>query len=122
LQNLPKILLLFSVLYGFWVGSLVKFNADTCLKFATQFLTLAEKQGTTAPLMMGHRLKGLSLVHGGEIAKGRAHLDRAIGLYDPAEHRDLATRFGQDVRVAAWSYRSLTLWLLGYPEAALTRR
>jgi hypothetical protein len=24
------------------------------------------------------------------------------------------------VRVAAWSYRSLTLWLLGCPEAALT--
>jgi predicted ATPase len=112
-------LLLFSVLYVFWVGSVVKFNGDTALKFATQFLTLAEKQGATVPLMMGHRLMSSSLVHGGEIAKGRAHLDRAIGLYDPAEHRDLATRFGQDVRVAAWSYRALTLWLLGYPEAAL---
>jgi predicted ATPase len=29
------------------------------------------------------------------------------------------TRFGQDVRVSALSYRSWTLWLLGYPEAAL---
>ena len=55
----------------------------------------------------------------GDIAKGRAHFDRAIGLYDPAEHRQLATRFGQDKRVAVWSYRSLALWLLGYPEAAL---
>jgi hypothetical protein len=113
-------LLLFSVLYGFWVGSFVGFNAAASLKFATQFLSLAEKQGATAPLMMGHRLTGLSLVHAGEIANGRAHLDRAIGLYDPPEHRELATRFGQDVRVAAWSYRSLTLWLLGHPESALT--
>jgi hypothetical protein len=28
-------------------------------------------------------------------------------------------RFGQDVRVAALSYRSIALWMLGYPEAAL---
>ena len=113
-------LLLFSVLYGFWVGSTVGFNADDSLKFATQFLTLAEKQAAVAPLMIGHRLTGCSLVHGGEIAKGRAHLDRAIELYDPVEHGELATRFGQDVRVAAWSYRALTLWLLGHPDTALT--
>ena len=49
----------------------------------------------------------------------RAHLDQAIALYDPAEHRPLATRFGQDVRVAALSFRSRALWLLGYPDAAL---
>ena len=50
---------------------------------------------------------------------GRAHYDQALALYDPAEHRPLATRFGQDVGVAILSYRSLALWLLGYPEAAL---
>jgi predicted ATPase len=42
-------LLLFSVLYGFFVGSFVGFDADLSLKFATQFLTLAEKQGATRP-------------------------------------------------------------------------
>jgi predicted ATPase len=40
-------------------------------------------------------------------------------LYDPAEHRPLATQFGQDVRVITLSYQSWALWLLGYPEAAL---
>ena len=69
--------------------------------------------------MIGHRLMGISLLHTGDIAEGRAHLDQAIALYDPAEHRPLATRFGQDVRVAALSWRSMALWLLGYPEAAL---
>ena len=59
-------------------------------------------------------------MHGGDIAKGRAHLDHAIELYDPTKHRELATRFGQDARAAAWSYRALTLWLLGHSEAALT--
>ena len=112
-------LLLFSVLYGFWVANYVAFNGDVMRELAAQFLALAEKQGATVPLMIGHRLMGTSLLYTGDIAEGRAHFDQAIALYDPAEHRPLATRFGQDVGVAILSYRSLALWLLGYPEAAL---
>ena len=37
----------------------------------------------------------------------------------PAQHRPLATRFGQDARVSILAYRSLALWALGYPQAAL---
>ena len=112
-------LLLFSVLYGFWVANYVAFNGDVMRELAAQFLALAEKQGATVPLMIGHRLMGTSLLFTGDIAEGRAHFDQAIALYDPAEHRPLATRFGQDAGVAILSYRSLALWLLGYPEAAL---
>ena len=112
-------LLLFSVLYGFWVANLVAFNGDALRELAVQFLALAEKQGATVPLMVGQQLIGLYLLHTGDVAEGRAHLDRAVALYDPAEHRSLATRFGQDVRVAALSWRSMALWLLGYPKAAL---
>ena len=88
-------------------------------ELAAQFLTLAEKQGATVPLMIGHRLMGTSLLCTGDIAQGRGHYNQALTLYDPAEHRPLATRFGQDVRVAILSYRSWALWFLGYPEAAL---
>jgi predicted ATPase len=69
--------------------------------------------------MMGHRLMGQSLLMAGNIVKGRAHFDRAIALYDPPQHRPLATRFGQDVGVTVRSFRSWALWLLGYPEAAI---
>jgi predicted ATPase len=48
-------LLLFSVLYGLWVANLVAFNSDLCVGLATQFLSLAEKLGTTGPLMVGHQ-------------------------------------------------------------------
>ena len=63
-------------------------------------MALAEKQGQTVPLMIGHRLMGTSLMLTGDIAKGRAHFDQAFALYDPAKHRPLATRFGQDVGVS----------------------
>ena len=69
--------------------------------------------------MIAHRLMGSSLLCTGDIAEGRSHYDQALALYDPAEHRSLAIRFGQDIRMAILSYRSQALWLLGYPEAAL---
>jgi class 3 adenylate cyclase/predicted ATPase len=112
-------LLLFSVLYGFWVANLVAFNSVVCNDLAKQFLSLAEKQGATVPLMVGHQIVGISLQSTGDIATGRAHYDQAIALYDPAEHRRLATRFGQDSRVVVLSRRSAALWLLGHPDAAL---
>jgi predicted ATPase len=112
-------LLLFSVLYSVWVANYAAFNGDVLSELAAQFLALAEQQRATIPLMIGHRLMGMSLLNTGEIEEGRAHFDRAIALYDSAEHRPLAMRFGQDVRAAALSYRSRALWLLGYPDAAL---
>jgi hypothetical protein len=110
---------LFSVLYSFWVANFIKFSGDLVRELATQFLGFAEKQGTIAPLIIGHRLLGVSLLHTGDITKGRVHLDCANALNDPMEHRPLATRFGVDARVAILSYRSFSLWLLGYPDAAL---
>ena len=68
--------------------------------------------------MIGHRLMGMSFLHVGEIARGRVHLDRAIALYNAAEHRPLATRFGHDLGVSILCFRSMALWLLGYPAAA----
>jgi hypothetical protein len=46
------------------------------------------------------------------------HFDQAVVLYDLEERRRLALRFGQDVRMAILSLRSLALWILGYPDAA----
>jgi predicted ATPase len=112
-------LLLFSVLFGFWVANYWAFKGDVVRDLATHFLALAEQQGSTVALMMGHRLMGTSLLFTGDIAQSRAHFDQATALYDPAEHLPLATRFGQDIRVSVLSNRSRAQWLLGYPEAAL---
>ncbi len=113
-------LLLFSVLYSFWVSNYAAFDGDAMCALAAQFLSLAEKQGTIVPLMIGHRLMGISLLCTGDIEEAQTHNNRAMELYDPSEHRTLAARFGQDIAVAILSYRSMAFWLLGYPKAALT--
>jgi class 3 adenylate cyclase/predicted ATPase len=111
-------LLLFSVLYGFWLASYAAFNGDAMRELAAQFLALAEKQGATLALMMGHRLMGSSLLLTGNIAAGRTHFDQAIALHNRAEHRPAAIRIGQNFWVSTLTDRALGLWMLGYPEAA----
>jgi predicted ATPase len=76
-------LLLFSVLYGFWFANFVAFNGNTARELAAQFLTLAEKQGATVPLIVGHRITGASLMYTGNIAESRAHYDQSLALYRP---------------------------------------
>ena len=112
-------LLLFSVLYSFWVANFVAFDGDAIRELATQFMSLAEKQRATVPLLIGHRLIGNSRILTGDMVEGRAHYDRAFALGHGADYRPLATRFGQDIQVATLSFRSLVLWVLGYPEASL---
>jgi len=112
-------LLLFLVVYAVVVESFVAFNGDKVLEGAAQFLALAEKEGSAVPLMIGHRLYGGGLMFTGKVAESRPHFDRAIALCEPTEHRQLAMRFGQDARVSVLSFRSLALWMLGYPDAAL---
>ena len=62
---------------------------------------------------------GISLLVTGSIAEARAHLEQAFALYEPTQHRPLAMRFGQDIRVATQCFRSKALWYLGFPEAAV---
>jgi predicted ATPase len=97
----------------------VAFNGEAARELAVQFLALANKQAATGPLLTGHRLMGFSLGCMGEIVEGRAHLDRAIALYDPAEHRHLTARFGHDARVTTLSLRSFALCVLGFRHAGL---
>jgi predicted ATPase len=112
-------LLLFSVLYGFWNANLVAFNGDVLRELAEQFPALAEKQGAVVPLMIAHRMMGATRAFMGDSVGALAHYDQALALYDPAEHRELATRFGHDTRVTVLCWRALASWVLGYPEKAV---
>jgi predicted ATPase len=54
----------------------------------------------------------------GDLMDGKEHYDRALAIYDPVEHRSLATRSGRNVGVALLSFRSACVWQLGYPAAS----
>jgi tetratricopeptide (TPR) repeat protein len=54
----------------------------------------------------------------GDFVDGKEHYDRALAIYDPAEHGSLTTRSGRDVGVTLLSFRSSCVWHLGYPTAS----
>jgi predicted ATPase len=106
--------LLFSVLDGFAAANFLAFDGDAMQHIAEQCLTLAEKQEAAAPRMIGHRVMGMTVLHTGDIAQGRAHYDQALTVGE-----QLPTRLHMSEQVQTLALRSFALWLLGYPEAAL---
>ena len=74
----------------------------------------------TTPALRGEEIKlevafANALALTGDLVGGKEHYDRALAIYDPAEHRPLTTRSGRDVGVTLLSFRSGCVWQLGYP-------
>jgi predicted ATPase len=118
-EPLKDPLLLFSVLFSLFIINFNAFDGDAMRKLAPQFLALAERQGATAPITIGHSIMGVCLTFTGELVEGQAHFERALKLYDPEAHRPLATRFTVDSKVRTLGFRSPASWFLGHPETAL---
>ena len=102
-------LLLFVVLSSSWYANVMAANTDGCRDLAERTLALAEKQNALVPLILGHSMMAFSLLTTGSLAQGRRHYDQAIALSRPPA----------EPRASSLSIRSVALWLLGYPEAAL---
>jgi predicted ATPase len=106
----------FFVLWGLWVST---FNAGAmaaALEHAANFLSVAQSQPSSGPLLIGHRILAHSLMYSGDYRAALAHFETAVSLYRPEEHRDAAFRYGTDMGVSAFVYLSLALWHRGYPD------
>jgi len=111
--------LLFPVLYGQWVHSIVGTDIPGALEFADRFLQLVQRQTDTGLALVGHRLRGVSLYNIGRVAEGAAELERALALYRPDQHGTLAYVYGQDHRASGLAILSSAQWELGFPERAI---
>ena len=112
---------LFPVLYGLWLFYLVRAQLQTARKLGEELLTLAQRMQDVTLLLEAHRALGTSLFYLGELVPGRAHLEQAITLYDPQQHRSLAFRIGQDPGVVCGGFGAWALGVLGYPDQARQR-
>jgi predicted ATPase len=103
----------FSVLYGLWVSNS---SLAAALEHATNFLSIAQSQPLSGPLLVGHRTLAYSLMRSGDYPAALAHFETAASLHRPDEHRDSAFRYGQDIGVSAFVTLSWALWHRGYPD------
>src|SRR5262249_51425412 len=106
----------FSVLYGLWVSPVVGGAIAASREHAANFLSSAQSQPSSGPLLVGHRILAYSLIFSGDYPAALEHVETAASLYRPDEHRDSALRYGQDIGVSAFVTLSWALWHRGYPE------
>ncbi|MBI3330002.1 MAG: hypothetical protein HYZ81_25260 [Nitrospinae bacterium] len=100
---------------------LVRAEHQTAGELAEQLLSLARQQGDSALLLEAHRALGQSLCWRGQVAEAREHLEQAIALYDPQQHRAHAFRYGRDPGADCRAYAAWVLWWLGYPDQGQQR-
>jgi TOMM system kinase/cyclase fusion protein len=112
---------IFPVLWGLWRFYFVRAEHQTARELAEQCLNLAQRVQDPALLLVAHHAVGGTACFLGEVALARAHLEQGLALYDPQEHHMLAFRYGHDFKIWCLSYVAWPLWLLGYPDQALTR-
>jgi tetratricopeptide (TPR) repeat protein len=106
----------FSVLFGLWVSNLNAGAIAAALEHATNFLSSAQSQPSSGPLLVGHRALADSLMYSGDYSAALAHYETAASLYRPDEHRDEAFRYGRDIGVSVFVQLSWALWHRGYPD------
>jgi class 3 adenylate cyclase/predicted ATPase len=106
----------FSVLFGLWVSTFAGGAIAAAIEHAANFLSFAQSQPSSGPLLVGHRILAHSLIRHGDYRAALAHAETAASLYRPDEHRDSAFRYGQDIGVSAFVQLSSALWHHGYPD------
>jgi class 3 adenylate cyclase/predicted ATPase len=106
----------FFVLFGLWVSNHNAGTIAAALEHAANFLSSAQSQASSGPLLIGHRTLAHSLMCSGDHRAALAHAETAASLYRPDEHRDSALRYGVDIGVSAFDLLSWALWLRGYPD------
>jgi predicted ATPase len=112
---------LFLVLWGLWMFYVVRSDLKKSLELAKKLFTLGEKAEDRSQLLQSRVALAVTSLSLGDPAATREHTEHAALLYDPKQHTSYTRLYGQDPAVTALSFRSVGLWLLGYPGQALER-
>jgi predicted ATPase len=104
--------------YGLWVGSFVRGELLAMREYSAIFLSEVEARVDSPEACVAHRMAGSTHWFAGEYREARAHLERALTLFQPGRDDDLAFRFGRDPGIAAMLYLALVSWPLGDVERA----
>ena len=101
----------FPVLWGLCLYYVVRGEVRTGAELGEQLLGLATAVNDSALLVQAHARTGTTLLHLGEPARARAHLETALGLYEEHQLQRQGLLFGADPAVTC---RSFLAWRFGY--------
>ena len=107
-------------LFGLCVFRLRIPDFRSALALARQCEAVADRVSDPSARPTADWMLGLSLFCLGDLASGRAHMERVRDGYRPLSRRAETVRFGFDQRVYALGILGLVLWIQGLPEQAIT--
>ena len=111
---------LFSVLYGLSVFHLTRGEHPRAFAVAQEMRDLAISLRDDGLQVQAYWTLGTATYFMGRFSESHDYIQRAISLYDPSRHRDLAAHFAQDPYMSSLVYDAATLWMLGYSDQAET--
>jgi class 3 adenylate cyclase/predicted ATPase len=116
----------FAALEGLWAFYNARGMFHISRELAEQSLSLAQGMGDALFLHEAHVALGTTLFSLGEFVPARTHLEQACAFYTTRQGRSgtlssgtLSSGVARSVSCFAWA--SWALWMLGYPDRALTR-
>jgi class 3 adenylate cyclase/predicted ATPase len=112
---------LIPVLFGLWRCYISRPQLRRALELGESLQRLALKADDAALGVIANYAVGVSRDFLGELAEARRALEDGIAQYAPQMRQAPLFRIAQDPGVACRSYLARCLWLLGFPDQALTR-
>jgi predicted ATPase len=109
------------VLFGLWRFYLGRPQLHTARELGETLLRLAQRTHDPALAVIAHTALGVTWLWLGALPAARMHLQEGIACFRPAQRSAPVFRMGPDPGVACRVHAAMALWLLGYPEQALTR-
>ena len=113
----------FPVLFGLWRFHLVRGEYAAAGEMTEKLQRLSECMPGSQQFLPAQQALGLTAFRLGAFADARAHLERAVDIYDPSVHgpENAQGVIGQDPGVSSLAFLAWMLWHLGYPDQALQR-
>lgn len=110
---------LFRALWGIWLFYYIRAECQTARALAEQLLRIAENAQDPTLVLEGHHALWPIVFSVGELAPTQMHIDAGMALYDPHQHRAVASLYGgHDAGVCGLNFAALALWFMGYPDQA----
>jgi predicted ATPase/class 3 adenylate cyclase len=113
---------LLPVLNGLWIVTLVRAELHQARALAEESLRLVQDRPDPVLLSRAHDVLGETSFYLGEFTATRDHMEQCLALYDPQQHQRSDLRYeGPSRGVTGLVFLAKALWILGYPEQALTK-
>ena len=108
----------FSILYGLMVIRYARGEPGEAVRHGQSFVDLAEVAQDTAPAVVANRSFAAALFLTGDFVRAQPFFDRAVALFNPEEHKNLANQYGQDLGVGTHGLITWNLLIRGKTQAA----